>query len=194
MRVEKKMCGQAPFCSSALISVSGAPASSGRTRSQPAVENAGEEISAPLWVAVALLWTCQPPRPSVRVFADATPGSRHAAPIATSSQNRSIFPSVKTQQLFRRFTERQARTDTRHVKPPTFVKADLLRRELGVALRALEAGQIEAVRGAHPRDRKLDRDDVEDRGDEVAGGGQLLADHSRRRPVGRHRRREPTLS
>src|SRR3954447_9003452 len=116
MRVEKKTFGQAPFCSSALISLSGAPASSGRTCSQPAVEKTGEETSAPLCAAVALLWTCQPARPSVRVFADATPGSRHAAPIATSRQNRSIFPSVKARHLFRRFTERQASTAGGHVK------------------------------------------------------------------------------
>src|SRR5436305_15067477 len=80
MRVEKKTFGQAPFWSSALISLSGAPASSGWTGSQS---------------LDALLRTCQPPRPSVWVSADATPGSAHATAIATSRQNRNIFASLK---------------------------------------------------------------------------------------------------
>ena len=53
--------GQPPFCSSAAISVPGAPASSLLTGSQPAVLKPGVEICAPVWVAVALLATFQPP-------------------------------------------------------------------------------------------------------------------------------------
>ena len=60
MLVEKKTFGQAPFCSSAAISVPGAPPSSLATVSQPLVEKPGVEICAPDWVAVALVSTFQP--------------------------------------------------------------------------------------------------------------------------------------
>src|SRR6266487_340443 len=63
MLVEKKTFGQMPFCSSASISVPGAPASSLATGSQPTVLNPGVEICCPPWVAVALLSTCQPADP-----------------------------------------------------------------------------------------------------------------------------------
>ena len=56
--------GQRPFCSSASTSVPGAPASSLATRSQElGVERPALEISAPDWVAVALLATRQPCAP-----------------------------------------------------------------------------------------------------------------------------------
>src|SRR5437763_13485903 len=68
--------GQRPFCSSASISVPGAPAESLATRSQDRASNDGVEICAPGWVAVALLATCQPPAPrSVTSLAPVPPGA-----------------------------------------------------------------------------------------------------------------------
>ncbi len=52
--------GHRPFWASASISVPGAPASSLATGSQPPVRKPGVEICAPVWVALALLCTCQP--------------------------------------------------------------------------------------------------------------------------------------
>src|SRR5215470_14068114 len=60
MLLEKKMFGQEPFCSNALISVPGAPAPSLLTVSQPVVEKPGVEIAAPDWVAEALVSTFHP--------------------------------------------------------------------------------------------------------------------------------------
>src|SRR5262249_27327809 len=60
MFVEKNTFGQVPFCSSAPISVPGAPPPSLATDSQPAVENPGVEICPPPCVAVALVSTFQP--------------------------------------------------------------------------------------------------------------------------------------
>src|ERR1044072_8064569 len=60
-----KTSGHSPFCSSAPISVPGAPASSGCTFSHSAVSNPGAETSAPGCDASPLLCTCQPARPSV---------------------------------------------------------------------------------------------------------------------------------
>src|SRR5215472_14233814 len=68
--------GQRPFCSSASISVPGAPAESLATRSQERASNDGSEICAPCCVAVALLATCQPPAPrSVTSLAPVPPGA-----------------------------------------------------------------------------------------------------------------------
>src|SRR5579859_3122017 len=68
--------GQRPFCSSASISVPGAPALSLATGSQERASNDGAEICAPDWAAVALLATCQPPAPrSVRSLAPVPPGA-----------------------------------------------------------------------------------------------------------------------
>src|SRR5215831_5318458 len=68
--------GQRPFCSSASISVPGAPAESLATRSQERASNDGSEICAPGCVAVALLATCQPPAPrSVTSLAPVPPGA-----------------------------------------------------------------------------------------------------------------------
>src|SRR6266571_3094816 len=55
--------GQRPFCTSASISVPGAPAASLATRSQVLASNDGAEITAPDCAAVALLATRQPPAP-----------------------------------------------------------------------------------------------------------------------------------
>src|SRR6516162_10719558 len=55
--------GHWPFCASASSSVPGAPPSSLATGSQPLAANPGVEICAPVWVATALLWTCQPDAP-----------------------------------------------------------------------------------------------------------------------------------
>src|SRR6516164_8438966 len=55
--------GHLPFCARASISVPGAPASSLLTGSQVLVLNPGVEICAPVWVAMALLCTAQPPAP-----------------------------------------------------------------------------------------------------------------------------------
>src|SRR6266568_2797285 len=63
MLVEKKMFGHWPFCCRASSSVPGAPASSLATDSHELVLNPGVEICAPVWVAVALLITFQPPDP-----------------------------------------------------------------------------------------------------------------------------------
>src|SRR5690242_9064950 len=68
--------GQRPFCSSASISVPGAPAESLATGSQDRASNDGAEICAPVCVAVALLATCQPPAPrSVTSLAPVPPGA-----------------------------------------------------------------------------------------------------------------------
>src|SRR5258708_24194652 len=67
MLLLKKMFGQPPFCSSASISVPGAPASSLVTVSQLEVSNPGAEICAPVWVAVALLSTFQPVVPRLEM-------------------------------------------------------------------------------------------------------------------------------
>ena len=55
--------GHWPFCARASISVPGAPASSLVTGSQVEVLKPGVEICAPVWVALALLCTDQPPVP-----------------------------------------------------------------------------------------------------------------------------------
>src|SRR5690348_13955275 len=55
--------GQRPFCTSASISVPGAPAESLATRSQEPASYDGAEITAPEPVTVALLATRQPPAP-----------------------------------------------------------------------------------------------------------------------------------
>src|ERR1051326_2212687 len=55
--------GHLPFCTSASISVPGAPASSFVTSSQVLVSNPGVEICAPVCVAMALLCTAQLPDP-----------------------------------------------------------------------------------------------------------------------------------
>jgi len=60
MFVEKNTFGQDPFCSNALTSVPGAPASSVATGSQPVVGNPGVDITDPDCVAVALVSTLQP--------------------------------------------------------------------------------------------------------------------------------------
>src|SRR5579859_5774996 len=72
--------GQSPFCSSASISVPGAPASSLRTGSQDLALKPGSEICAPDSGAVALLATRQPPAPrSVRLLAPVSDGEARAA-------------------------------------------------------------------------------------------------------------------
>src|SRR5438132_547118 len=55
--------GHWPFCARASISVPGALASSLTTGSQVVVLKPGVEICAPVWVALALLCTIQPPVP-----------------------------------------------------------------------------------------------------------------------------------
>src|SRR5689334_9052094 len=68
--------GQRPFCSSASISVPGAPAESLATRSHDRASKDGAEICAPGCVAVALLATCQPPAPRpVTSLAPVPPGA-----------------------------------------------------------------------------------------------------------------------
>ena len=59
--------GQRPFWASASTSVPGAPASSLATGSQLEVLKPGVEICAPVWVAVALLSTFQPPVPRLEM-------------------------------------------------------------------------------------------------------------------------------
>ena len=100
MLSEKKTLGQPPFCSSASISVPGAPASSGVTDSQPDVLKPGVEICCPVCVAVALVSTFQPPVPRVigaaglaagvpaviAARADAAVTSASAAPASASSR------------------------------------------------------------------------------------------------------------
>src|SRR3954452_21732757 len=71
MLVEKKTSGHAAFSTKALTSVPTAPASSGFTVNQLLVAKPGAEICAPGCVAMALLCTCQPPRPTVSVLAEA---------------------------------------------------------------------------------------------------------------------------
>src|SRR5207245_3427486 len=105
--VEKTTLGQAPFCSSASISVPGAPASSGVTCMKPAVEKPGVEMALPAWVAIALLCTAQPPRPTVATPTPPTPGlleaddSRGDAPespaVATmASRQSTALPRTRT--------------------------------------------------------------------------------------------------
>ena len=105
MFVEKNTFGQVPFCSSALISVPGAPAPSLVTDSQPAVEKPGVEICAPLWVAVAQVSTFQPAVPRVVIAVDPVGGAAAAlfagfrpnwasaavAPSATTATNSVLF-------------------------------------------------------------------------------------------------------
>src|SRR5947209_12391971 len=79
MFVEKKTLGQRPAWTSPPISVPGAPALSGRTWSQDWGVKPGPEMAAPPCVAWALLWTCQPPRPSVVTAAAAAHGNAAAA-------------------------------------------------------------------------------------------------------------------
>jgi len=71
MLVEKNTFGQRPVWTSAFTSVPTAPASSGLTSSQEPVGKPGVEIWEPACVASALLWTCQPPSPTILVSADA---------------------------------------------------------------------------------------------------------------------------
>ena len=59
--------GHWPFCARASISVPGAPASSLVTGSQVLVLKPGVEICAPVWVALALLCTVQPPVPRLEM-------------------------------------------------------------------------------------------------------------------------------
>src|SRR5438105_4935035 len=67
MLVEKNAFAHWLFWTSASSSVPGAPASSGVTFSQPAVEKPGVEMALPGWVTVELLCTSQPLRPIVLV-------------------------------------------------------------------------------------------------------------------------------
>src|SRR5579864_6032735 len=125
MLVEKKTFGTAspgggvagpllhtPLWSKASISVPGAPASSGLTWSHPAAvrSKAGVEMRPPGWLAVALLCTCQPPRPRVTnpgaaedADADPAPRNRRASaaaqtgssPLATRTPDLITAPSPK---------------------------------------------------------------------------------------------------
>src|ERR1700730_1165969 len=65
MLVEKNTFGQALFWTSAPSSVPRAPAPSGVTGRQLAVEKPGVEMWAPDGGALAVDWTCQPPSPRV---------------------------------------------------------------------------------------------------------------------------------
>ena len=86
MLVAKNTLGHLPFCSRAAISVPGAPESSGATDSQPPVLKPGVEICWPLWVAVALLSTFQPPVPSlVRWWPDWASGPDRTAALAAAA-------------------------------------------------------------------------------------------------------------
>src|SRR6266568_19795 len=79
--------GQRPFCTSASISVPGAPAASLATRSQVLASNDGAEITAPDCAAVALLATRQPPAPrSVTSLAPARAGAACDAEIRTAAE------------------------------------------------------------------------------------------------------------
>jgi hypothetical protein len=50
------------------------------------VPKPGVEIAAADWIAWAVLWTCQPPRPTVVTSADAAGAARNAtAPIANNA-------------------------------------------------------------------------------------------------------------
>ncbi len=79
MLVEKNTFGHAPFCSSALISVPGAPAPSLVRESQPLVEKPGVEIWAPPCVAVALVSTFQPAAPRSTTALDPVDGAEPEA-------------------------------------------------------------------------------------------------------------------
>jgi hypothetical protein len=80
MFVEKNTFGQDPFCSNALTSVPGAPASSVTTGSQPVVGNPGVDITDPDWVAVALVSTLQPLVPRSTSALDPVAGELRATP------------------------------------------------------------------------------------------------------------------
>src|SRR5580704_14203087 len=93
--------GQRPFCSSASISVPGAPAASLATRSQERASNDGMEIRAPDCVAVALLATRQPPAPrSVRSLAPVAaaapvpPGAGAALDAEIRTAGETVLPGV----------------------------------------------------------------------------------------------------
>src|SRR5579859_3545357 len=99
MFVAKNTLGHLLFCSNALISVPGAPASSGVTVNQEPVSKPGVEICAPLWVAVALERTFQVPDSLDRpwkvcafgvevVAATATPATPSATAAATAATTR----------------------------------------------------------------------------------------------------------
>src|SRR5215470_16393928 len=78
--------GHLPFWASASISVPGAPASSLATGSQVLVSNPGVEICAPVWVAMALLCTAQPPEPRlVTSLAPVSDGERTLALIVPAT-------------------------------------------------------------------------------------------------------------
>ena len=85
MFVEKNTSGQWPVCTSAPTSVPTAPASSGLTCSHEPVGKPGVEICWGDCVACALLWTCQPPRPTVWVSAEAA-----SAAMATVASRASV--------------------------------------------------------------------------------------------------------
>src|SRR5690348_10643259 len=84
--------GHAPFCARASISVPGAPASSLLTGSQPLVSNPGTEICAPVWVATALLRTCQPPAPRSVTSLAPVPGC--AAPAVPGAAAMALVAAV----------------------------------------------------------------------------------------------------
>ena len=84
-----KTSGHLPFCSNAVISVPGAPASSGRTFNQLDVVKPGVEMAAPLCVAVALLSTVHPPAPRV-----VRPGGAAAALVGAGATSASAAPST----------------------------------------------------------------------------------------------------
>src|SRR5450432_4084542 len=79
MLLLKKMFGQPPACSSASISVPGAPASSLLTDSQVLVLKPGVEIFAPVWVAAALLCTFHPPEPRSETLLAPVPAEANLA-------------------------------------------------------------------------------------------------------------------
>src|SRR5581483_4682359 len=85
MLVEKKTLGHLPAWTRAPTSVPGAPASSGRTSIQAPSLGVGAEITAPLSPSCALLCTCHPPRPMVRVLAEATAGTASRTKAAQST-------------------------------------------------------------------------------------------------------------
>jgi hypothetical protein len=97
MLVEKKTLGHRPLWTSAATSVPGAPAPSGRTCSHDPVANPGLEMTAPDSPVRALVWTRQPPTPTVLVAAEAADGAiAHAADTTASRDARFNVVTAET--------------------------------------------------------------------------------------------------
>ena len=117
MLFEKNTSGQCPVCTSAPTSVPTAPASSGMTCSHELASKPGVETCPPPCGTLALLCTCHPSSPTIRVSADAA-----AAPHA---------PATSTNMIEVTSTANQRQRDSRNIRSPPSSTND---RKFGKAL------------------------------------------------------------